>query len=85
MGAVKAEWDTLVGSTISMSWQVIQATSFSCEAQEENKNLKERPAILVPSISPIQDTCEERGGTQTRAYAPLLLQLGDGQEEFQPR
>lgn len=70
----KTEWDTLIGSTISTSWQVVQVTSFSHEAPEENKNLKESSAILVPSIGPIQYTCGERGGTQIRACVPLFLQ-----------
>lgn len=70
----KAEWDTLEGSTISTPWKVIHATSVSHEALEENKNLKKRSAILVPSIGPIQYICGERGRTQIRASSPLILQ-----------
>lgn len=70
----KAEWDTLVRSTIFVQWQVIEATSLSQEAPEENKNLKDSCAILVPSIGLIQYTCGERRGTQIRAYALLLFQ-----------
>lgn len=70
----EAEWDTLEGSTISTPWQVIRATSVSHEAPEENKNLKKRSAILVPSIGPIQYICGERGRTQIWASSPLILQ-----------
>lgn len=78
----KAEQDTSGGSALSSLWQVIKATSFSHEAPEENKSFKDRPAVMVPWISPIWHTCALRGGTEIRACASLSsnTQLGEGQE-----
>lgn len=41
-------------------------------APEEDTDLMERPVILVPSIGP-SSTPSERGRTQIKAGAPLLL------------